>query len=409
MPVSREAARLAVEDPAIREQIFQATGTFRDFLNVWRFESTEENTSLVLGEHLWHAQEMFVEAVACTPNLFALKARRLGQSTIAAANCGYLLRRAPANVRVHIFSRGEREAVDLLRSVAFGLENLPPYLRLPVVRRAAHVFEFEGSRICRAYAAAGTSGIDQGCEFALFDEWARHPDPADLYQRVEPTAKTSLILTVGVGPQGAAADYWRACEAGLGKHTTCFIPADARPGRDKVQMEIKRRELNEIAYRREYAMTAEDALSGGGALVFHPEEIEAATVDAAPLLADGKPGRKYVSGWDLGSRADATVGITLDVSDSPYLDVVGFTYLRGADYNEILKAIRETHHRFAAGQHFTVLEENGIGAVVLDSTTSRVSRASSRQAEQGPDHRGRADAPPEAALEHPRGVCGTAL
>ena len=58
---------------------------FRAFLSVWRFRAQETKNVRLLGEHLWPAQDIFIREIAEHPHVYAHKARKLGQSTIACA------------------------------------------------------------------------------------------------------------------------------------------------------------------------------------------------------------------------------------------------------------------------------------------------------------------------------------
>ena len=194
------------------------------------------------------------------------------------------------------------------------------------------------------------------------------PRPDVVYQALEPTFTaagcTSLIVTTGAGPANPSADYWRRCLAGEGLHHPVFIPATARPGRDQAWLDDKRRTMLPDTFSTEYALTWEAAIAGTGARVFSAEEIDAAITDARPLVQSAIPGRKYVIGWDIGSRHDYSVGIVLDVTEE-LIDVANYIRIRG-DYPQIQRAISDLHRAFAASS-FTVIEDNAIGAAVADN------------------------------------------
>jgi phage FluMu gp28-like protein len=86
--------------------------------------------------------------------------------------------------------------------------------------------------------------------------------------------------------------------------------------------------------------------------------------DARPLVQSARPGRKYVIGWDIGSRHDHSVGIVLDVTEELF-DVACYVRLRG-DYPQIQNAIQDLHTAFARSS-FTVIENNSVGAAVADN------------------------------------------
>ncbi len=351
------------------------TGTpadaFRAFLSLWHFRAQETKDVRLLGDHVWEAQERFIAEIAAHEHLYALKARKLGQSTIACAYDGFVLRFRDTNARVHLFSRREKAAQELLQAVTFGLEQLPPHLRLPT-RATAHQLELDAGphdrRIAVCYPTTEDTAVEATATHTHIDEWADMPRPDRVYQALEPTLSapgcSSLIVTTGNGAANPASDYWRRCLAGEGLHHPVFIPATARPGRDQAWLDEKRRTMLPDAFSTEYALSWEQAIAGTGGLLFTAAEIDAATSQAHPLTTAALPGRKYVVAWDIGSRRDHSVGIVLDVSDDR-VDVAAYVRVKG-DYPQIQRAIEDLHRAFA-GSSFTVIENNAAGAAVADN------------------------------------------
>jgi len=345
---------------------------FRAFLSVWYFRAQETKDVRLLGEHLWPAQDIFIREIAEHPHVYALKARKLGQSTIACAYDGFVLRFRDENARVHLFSRREKAARELLEAVKFGLQRLPDWLRLPVARTTAHEFELDAGlhdrRIAVTYPTTEDTAVEATATHTHIDEWADMPRPDRVFASLEPTFSasgcTSLLVTTGNGPANPSAEYWRRCLAGAGLHHPVFIPATARPDRDDAWLEQKRRTMLPDAFSTEYALSWEQAIAGPGGRVFTAEEVEAAVVDANPLVQSALPDRKYVIGWDIGSRHDHSVGIVLDVTEER-IDVANYVRIKG-DYPQIQRAICDLHRAFASSS-FTVIEDNAIGAAVADN------------------------------------------
>jgi hypothetical protein len=354
--------RICTADPA---------EAFGAFLSVWHFRAQETKDVRVLGADLWDAQETFIQKITEHEHVFALKARKLGQSTIACAFDAYVLRFRDTNGRVHLFSRRERAALELLAAVRFGLERLPSWLRLPA-RSTVREIELDAGRhdrrIAVCYPTTDDTAVEATATHTHIDEWADMPNPDRVYQALEPTftapACTSLIVTTGAGPANPSADYWRRCLADEGLHHPVFIPATARPGRDEAWLEHKRRTILPDAFSIEYALTWEAAIAGTGGRVFSVKEIDAAITDARPLVQSALPRRKYVIGWDIGSRQDFSVGIVLDVSEE-LIDVANYVRVKG-DYPQIQRAIHDLHRTFARSS-FTVIEDNAMGAAVADT------------------------------------------
>ena len=326
----------------------------------------------LLGEQLWPAQETFISEIAEHPHIYALKARKLGQSTIACAYDAYVLRFRDENARVHLFSRRERAAQELLAAVKFGLERLPEWLSLPVTRTTSQELELDAGpddrRLAVAYPSTEDTAVEATATHTHIDEWADMPRPDRILASLEPTLSapgcTSLIVTTGNGPGNPAADYWHRCLTGQGLHRPLFIPASARPDRDEGWLAEKRRTMLPAALATEYPLSWEDALSGSGERLFTEAEVETAMTHARPLVHSAQPEHKYVIAWDIGSRHDHSVGIVLDVTEEVY-DVVNYVRLQG-DYPQIQKAIEDLHKAFGRSS-ITVIEDNSIGAVVADN------------------------------------------
>ena len=60
-------------------------GGFRTFLDHWHFYDQETRSDRILGHVLWPAQEEYVRASAQHRGIYLLKARKLGESTLATA------------------------------------------------------------------------------------------------------------------------------------------------------------------------------------------------------------------------------------------------------------------------------------------------------------------------------------
>jgi hypothetical protein len=154
---------------------------FRAFLSVWRFRAQETMDIRVLGEGLWPAQELFIQEIASHPHVYALKARKLGQSTIACAYDAFVLRFRDQNARVHLFSRGERAALELLTAVRFGLDQLPSWMRLPAVRTTMREVEYDAGRNDRrlvvCYPTTDAVAVEATATHSHIDEWSDMPRP----------------------------------------------------------------------------------------------------------------------------------------------------------------------------------------------------------------------------------------
>jgi hypothetical protein len=259
------------------------------------------------------------------------------------------------------------------------------FLRLPM-STTAHSLTLEAGprdeRTVRAYPA-NVAVRGASCVHAHVDEWAAMLDPKKVWAAVEPTivpGGSCHILTTGTGPVGYPAEGWRKAIAGESRFHPCFVDALRRPDRTADWYEGQRASMHPDDFAREYPLRWEEALAGGGEYYFSPRLIDHAAdyphhtrvfASAADYERhwrfEPKPKRRYVTGWDIG-LVDATVGITLDVSED-VIDVVNIVYLSPTDYGEIQWHI-ENVARLWPG--LTAVEANSMGAAVIANVGCQV-------------------------------------
>lgn len=354
---------------------------FRVFLDYWHIRD-EAGEDLVLGACLWEAQEGLVEAMKRSPFVANLKARRLGASTLAVAWDAHVVRFGPPNARVHLFSRTEEDAREMLHGrtgeeanagLVYGLRNLPEWMQLPTRTRARDVVLDAGrddKRMAVAYASDADVSAGTRCTHAHIDELARMENAERLWQAVQPTiVQSAHLLSTGLGPDNWWGRFWTRARNGGTRFDCYFAPASARTGRD---LEERRRELSDRQFRNEYAESEADALHGGGEYAFDPMLLERAGTGIGPEAAEAD--HVYRVGWDIGSRQDAAVGIVVDITPSP-AQIVRFTYLapqRGGGtvpYPVIQEHIRRDWLDYCKGSRESAMyvEANGPGNAALDN------------------------------------------
>lgn len=375
--ISPEGFKIIAADPEARRTFIACALSFREWLNVWEF-TPEGGSAACLGENLWPAQAEYARIASEHPWTYFLKARQLGESTIACAFDGWAIRFGPANARAHIFSKMDAAACDLLDLVADGLAALPKFMRLPLTRETAHVRTYAAgpgdTRTLRAYAAdRGTSRGSTATHIHL-DEWAFMQSPADVWRSVEPTLSgkdtTCHIVTTGHSPNSPASVYYRKCMEGKGKHHPSFAGALDRPDRDEAWLEGQSLSMPEEAFTREYAQTWQDALSGSEGYYFRPMDVDQADVDARPP-GPSRPDRRYVTAWDVGLVHDASVGTVIDITDQIY-DVVAQERFVGITAPELQYQIQRLHRQYPGK---TTIEDTGLGLSIrqgLDIPMSEV-------------------------------------
>jgi hypothetical protein len=385
-----------------------ARQAFQEWLSIWKFRAAETKDVRDLSE-LWDGQSALADMLCTHPHVYALKARKLGFTEVSIAYAGYVARVRDANARVALYSYRERAANDLLAKVRFGLDSLPPHLRLPFRKEPTlKALEYDAGaddvRALTAYPTSAASSIETTSTHAMCDEFAHWPGNERIFAALEPTFSapgcTSELLTTGVGPADWSSEYWRSCKDGDGLHTPFFTPATARPDRTSEWLTAKRRTMTKAAFRTEYALEESDALSGAQGFYFSGEDIDRVTEDALPSVemlrrADkakptkhGRPadflhGYRLVTGIDIGVK-DASVLVTLMVVRG-MLFVVDFQRYTGLSYPEIQGRI--DHHALVFPTTTLAIEQNSMGITVIQNlktpahriipfTTSALSKAS---------------------------------
>lgn len=384
IPVHPEYQAAIRDDPAKSEAITRAATSFREFLRYWYFVDSRTGEVRLLGEELWPGQEDFVQAMSNDEFIYALKARKLGFTTLEVAYDGWVVRFRDRNARVHLFSRRQDAAQELLGAVYFGLKRLPSYMTLPVVTKTKSEIKFDAGayppngdvnapfaewlpdeRMVKAYPADEETAVEATCTHGHVDEWARMGNPRKVWQAIEATMAGSChVITTGMGPQNYSGQYWLRALKGDTRFNPFFVGALNRPDRDKKWLASKKKEMDELEFRREYAMRWEDALYGGGEFVFNPKWLDVAT-DETRGPTKARKGRKYIKAWDIGRHQDSAVGIVLDVTDT-VVDVVAYFRYKGLEYPMLQRKIEAVHGSYPG---YTVIEDNAAGEAVRENLT----------------------------------------
>jgi hypothetical protein len=361
------------DDPEKQAQFVAAATSFRAFLNHWWFIDPDTGSKLNLGQVLWPGQERFVTEVERTLLIYVLKARKLGYTTLECAFDAWCARfRDPAG-RVHLFSRREKAAIDLLDRVRYGLRHLPEWMQLPTgVDNQTQLQLLAGPddvRTLEAYPADETTAVEQSATHVHLDEWWLMRNPESVLQSVQPTIlRSAHIITTSRGSSGFPADLWRRSEAGDTEFVAFFSGTrESKPQYTDAFLRAKAKTMSTRSFKQEYPETAADALWAGGEYPFKAEDLSIAGEDT-PGRSAPQDGHVYVKAWDTGGSgedADASVGIVLDVTD-PVHDVVEYIRLKGVSYPTLQGRIEHLHRRYPGP---TVIEANAAGTAVAENTS----------------------------------------
>lgn len=384
--ISSDGLRILRDDSDARRQFLSAAVSFRAWLDCWQFLDQETGLVRVLGQEVWPAQQAYITVAEQNAWIYALKGRQLGLTEVAVAHDAWVARFRDPNARVHVFSSGDDAAKEVLDRILFGLERLPPALRLPLhaTTRSIRLDTGAGGRaLIRSYPSTRAASRGSTCGHLHLDEWSAQVDPLKVLQAVTPSVAPggsfAIVTTETLGPESVSADYFRKCEAGDGKHEALFVSSLERPGRDETWLEGMRRSMPPDQFRREYPTTWQEALEASGERYFESTDIDAADVDANGLgpartyidrRGKERPFR-YVVGVDIGFRQDATAIIVLELSDEGH-DVVHYRYLKGASPTEVQGHLEHVAQLYP--KCFVLIEDNGPGYVVRTNLDLREDR-----------------------------------
>lgn len=352
--------------------LVMAATDFGVFLRHWKFLDQESGRVFDLGDGLWEGQQVAVDAFATHDKVWELKARKLGLSTLEIAYDAWCTRFRDTNARVHLYSRRDDAAVELLAAVKFGLERLPEYMRLPIIEENAHELVLyagpDDRRLVKSYPASPNTAVEATCTHGHVDELDRMPFAAKTWQAIEPTmAGSAHIVTTINGPATFCAAFWRKAVADDTEYFPLFIDALKRPGRTMDWWRKRVRSFGETETRREYPLRWEDALFGGTDFVFAGDDLDFAQEDARGPQGQ-HTGYTYAAGWDIGRHKDAAVGIVLEANQADdVVDVVHYERHRETTYPTLQERVKYIHVTYGA----TSVEANNAGEAVVENIDVR--------------------------------------
>ena len=295
--------------------------SFLYFLNYWRFRNRE--TGETSGFHeLWEGQILFALRMVSDAWVFALKAGKLGFTELECAYDAWVALFGQRNARVHLFSREENAAHELLGYVRFGILHLPAWLSFPLhgeesgadtVRSLKLDAGVDDVRAIISYAAGPHVSIDQTATHVHVDELARMAHPELTWSAIQSTVAPTgscHIVTRGNDDDFVSA-LWEAAEAGSGRLVPCFAGWSMRPRetgwRQGHAETLSMQQLFHFAPE-----TAADALAGDETAEYIPAAVWDSCYD--PSLPPLEPGSKedVVLGIDAAVTGDcfAVVAVT---------------------------------------------------------------------------------------------------
>jgi hypothetical protein len=217
-----------------------------------------------------------------------------------------------------------------------------------------------GSRIKSLPANRSTARGFTGRSVYL-DEYAYLEYAESIFQGVSPIVGHGGRLTVCSTPDGRGNHFYQLF-AGIdgGTWSKHIVPWQECPVYDQAWFDRERPKYTAQQWGSEYDC---DFVASGQA-VFATDDVEACH-EGWKGLRGPELNHTYVTAWDIGRRQDATVGITLDVTDGDF-QIVAFERLLGVPFPAQQRAI-EARAKLYGGE--TYVESNNQGDPVIENLT----------------------------------------
>lgn len=308
------------EDQRLEREL--CLGDFRHFLRYWRFVNRETGRILSF-ENLWPGQEEAVDLMLQEQWLYLLKAGKLGFTQLETAYDGWVALSRP-NARVHLFSRVDEAAKELLGYVRFGLARLPEWLRLPILEQEAGGNTTKSLKLLAgpddirtivSYPTKAGVAIEQSATHSHVDELSHMADPEGVWGSVAttvPDGGSVHIVTRGAGRDVYTAQLWDSCynQGGSSQLYGHFAPWDRRPDRTIEYREQQRSTMPLQALLFYLPETVDDALAGDDTRQFVPLEAWDQCLDHA-LVGPIDPAKRepVVIALDAGISGDCAAAV----------------------------------------------------------------------------------------------------
>lgn len=317
----------------------------------WQFKNRETGAVLTF-RNLWPGQERFADKMMTLAWIFALKAGKLGFTELECCWDGYVAW-ARRNSRVHLFSKEQDAAKEMLTYVKFGLAHMEPAFGIHFLDQANREIDSDhvasqilhmavyppgqgrdasDLRSIQAYATAKFPAIDKTAQHTHVDEWAHMERPGGVWGSIQTTVSpdngTVHIVTRGAGESKEVEDTWKAAVDGGSKLIAFFEPWSARPDRDQAWLEAEAATAPTLAALQHFAPeTAEDAFLGDNDAAYVPIELWDACFDPTlaiwipdpngPQVRDEEHGR-WVGNLQPGDGTTLVLGVDAGVSHDTF-------------------------------------------------------------------------------------------
>ena len=303
---------------------------FRHFL---KFVKIEEPGVGPIRFEMWPHLEEMTEAQKREKLITRLKAKQIGISWWLASLAVWIGQFTPAGLMM-MFSRGEREAYELVRKAKVVHRLLPEELRVEIEGSNMESIKFSSGGRILAYPSTMDAGIGETATCVGMDEADFHPYFTQNLTNIKPTvdAGGQLIIVSTSNPHVMESGFKKLYRGapGNGYHKK-FYGWRVRPGRDEewykaimessqdITTEQKNYPNNEdeaLAPPRSIAAFDHEKLKGMQSDVKKPIEQMACGTVLANIYQDCQTGKRYTAGTDTshGVGKDDAVTVVLDVA-----------------------------------------------------------------------------------------------
>ena len=296
------------------------------------------------------------------PRRLIVKARQIGFSQVVALEAIHGAIFTPDDTTLLISRNGDL-AANLLSyckvAISECFDDIPPLVK----DNESEIVFANGSRI-KSLPANRSTGRGFAGRRVYADEYAYQEYASDIYRSVSPIVGHGGRLTIFSTPDGRSNHFfqlWSGIDGG--EWSRHIVPWRECPVYTDEWYQRERPKYTSQQWASEY----ECDFIASGQSVFDAADVSACA-DGWHGLKQPAKGRQYVTAWDIGRRHDATVGITLDVTDGD-LQVVAFERLLGVPFPTQQKAI-EARARAYGG--ITYIESNNQGDPVIENLTVAV-------------------------------------
>ena len=304
---------------------------FSDFLDFVTIEDPPPGGGLVPFEK-WPHLVTVAELLSSVRLLIWLKAKQIGASWEAASYADWVAGTRPRSL-VGLFSKGEAEALELLRKCRTVYLNLPPALQVPLAPKGMNnlgAMEYaNGSRIL-AFPSTEAAGIGYTFSVVVMDEADFHPYFEQNYAALKPTidAGGQLLILSTSNPYALVSGFKTLFQQapGNGFHPI-FYGWEVRPGRDQAWYDRTLREsIDKALTQRNYPNSAEEALAPPQTLAaFDLEALVSMREDAKRPMETRHEGithifQKYAVGKRYCAFSDTAHGVGQDFAVTAVLD-----------------------------------------------------------------------------------------